>query len=262
MMAVYDEPFSDSSNIPTYLIAQYARRHVKVVLSGDGADEIFGGYESYLPFSAACGFADSTTPLPSSSDPWTAHTGQSLSDRSSLWSPQSQPPSSPAIRERYVPAPEIRGIDRAVLFDLECYLPGDILVKVDRAAMAHGLETRAPFLDVDLAEFVLGLSSQLRFANGRLKHLLREAFSQFWPMSVRNRGKQGFGAPVRAWLAKPDLKELWEHSIRRDGPLCALLPGLPDVAAELRPQRKWTLLCLARWLETRTLCLANLSSAY
>ncbi len=250
MMAVYDEPFGDSSNIPTWLVARHARRHVKVVLSGDGGDEIFGGYEHYRPLLAAD---------PMASDPWQNHTAAATADRVALWSPDAQPASREWIEHRYRPSTDVCGVDRATYFDLECYLPGDILTKVDRAAMAHGLETRAPFLDVDLAEFVLGLPRQMRFAGGRLKHLLRAACEPLWPHSVRGRGKQGFGAPVRAWLAQPDMQSLWEHSIRPDGPLVALLPGAMNVTAELRPQRRWTLLCLARWLESRTRCLVSLS---
>jgi asparagine synthase (glutamine-hydrolysing) len=181
-------------------------------------------------------------------------------DRSELWGGQ-QPRSRDAIEARYGPnlhSTGLPGIDSVTSFDCNCYLPGDILVKVDRAAMAHGLETRAPFLDVALAEFVLGLPANLRFKDQRLKGLLRAACEHLWPASIRGRSKQGFGAPVRAWLELPAVGELWNSAIRPDGPLTALLPGLPGVVAGLRPQRKWTLLCLAQWLEARTPCLAGL----
>jgi asparagine synthase (glutamine-hydrolysing) len=173
-------------------------------------------------------------------------------------------------------------MDGATAFDVSCYLPGDILAKVDRAAMAHGLETRSPFLDVDLAEFVLGLPWQMRFACASpvgatlvspssarakegdtsvapTKHLLRRACGDLWPASVRGRGKQGFGAPVRHWLQQPAVDAMWERVTRSGSPLLALLPGLPSVTADLRPQRKWTLLCLGLWLERNSTCLAGLS---
>jgi asparagine synthase (glutamine-hydrolysing) len=151
-------------------------------------------------------------------------------------------------------------MDRATHFDVACYLPGDILAKVDRAAMAHGLETRSPFLDVELAEFVLGLPWRTRFADGGFKSLLKSACGHLWPESVRGRKKQGFGAPVRSWLQLPAVQALWDRVTRPDGPLCAVLPGLPEAAAGgLRPQRQWTLLCLGLWLERRTECLWNLS---
>jgi asparagine synthase (glutamine-hydrolysing) len=263
MTDAYDEPFGDSSNIPTFLVAEYARRSVKVVLTGDGGDEIFGGYDWYRPL--LDGAADDAAKSP---DPWDRHVAGAsalTSDRSALWGgPASQPPAAAAVRDRYIPSDSIAGIDRATSFDVACYLPGDILAKVDRAAMAHGLETRSPFLDVDLAEFVLGLPSRLRFAGGgagKLKHLLRQACQDLWPASVRGRGKQGFGAPVRHWLARPDVDALWRRVTAAASPLAALLPGVraQAVLEQLRPQRKWTLLCLGLWLERRSQCLAGLS---
>ena len=252
---VYDEPFGDSSNIPTFLVAEYARQHVKVVLSGDGGDEVFGGYDWYRPLLADGG---------DSADLYLRHLGGATAltaDRSALWGERSPRPAAEAhVREWYDPPNSILGIDRATAFDVGCYLAGDILVKVDRAAMAHGLETRSPFLDVELAEFVLGLPWQMRFA-GQLKHLLRVAGGELWPPSVRGRGKQGFGAPVRHWLARPDVNALWQRVTHVSSPLASLLPGVrsPDVTESLRPQRKWTLLCLGLWLERRAECLASLS---
>jgi len=246
MARTYDEPFGDSSNIPTFLVAEYARQHVKVALSGDGGDELFGGYDWYRPL----------LDQPESSDAFHQHLLQSThatANRAELWGGH-QPESALRLTAGY--QPDVRGIDAAVSFDCHCYLPGDILVKVDRAAMAHGLETRAPFLDVELAEFVLALPAKLRFEDPRLKGLLRAACGHLWPPSIRRRSKQGFGAPVRGWLELPAVKELWNMAQRPDGPLAALLPGLPQAAADLRPQRKWTLLCLAQWLESRTPCLA------
>jgi asparagine synthase (glutamine-hydrolysing) len=248
MTEVYDEPFADSSNIPTYLIAQYARKHLKVVLSGDGGDELFGGYDWYR----------SLLDRPADEQTLHQHLLQSThvtADRSVLWGGH-QPESAANIFSRY--DSRSIGIDAAVAFDCNCYLPGDILVKVDRAAMAHGLETRAPFLDVDFAEFVLGLPAKLRFSDDRLKGLLRAACEPLWPASIRKRAKQGFGAPVRAWLELPEVRGLWESIVRPDGPLTALLPGLAHAATDLRPQRKWTLLCLGQWLEARTPCLSGL----
>jgi asparagine synthase (glutamine-hydrolysing) len=248
MTEVYDEPFADSSNIPTYLIAQYARKHLKVVLSGDGGDEMFGGYDWYR---SLFGPAADNHAL-------RRHLHESThvtADRNLLWGGD-QPPSAARILARYDSA--LPGIDAVTAFDCHCYLPGDILAKVDRAAMAHGLETRAPFLDVELADFVLGLPAAMRFGDPRLKGLLRAACESLWPPSIRQRSKQGFGAPVRAWLDLPEVKELWASAIHPDGPLVALLPGLSQIVSDLRPQRKWTLLCLAQWLEARTPCLAGL----
>jgi asparagine synthase (glutamine-hydrolysing) len=251
MTDVYDEPFGDSSNIPTYLVAEYARKHVKVVLSGDGGDEIFGGYAWYG--SLLNGDADPR-------DWFDAHLSSATvlnDDRSRLWGDRPNPRGRELVANHY--RSNHRQIDAATSFDLGCYLSGDILVKVDRAAMAHGLETRAPFLDAELADFVLSLPWRMRFKNGTLKHLLRAACGHLWPEPIRSRGKQGFGAPVRDWLQKREVAELWSRVTHRDSALAALLPGVPDVANELRPQRRWSLLCLGLWLEGRSGCLAPLS---
>lgn len=251
MLTVYDEPFADSSNIPTWHLCRFARRDVKVILSGDGADELFGGYEWYRPL---LGEEDPSV------DPWEQHLRVAThlyADRSELWGDRPPPAVAPMMREGFGPPDSAVGIDRAVAFDLSCYLAGDILVKVDRAAMAHGLETRAPFLDVDLAEFVLSLPHGMRFGGGRLKHMMREAFAELWPPSIRTRSKQGFGAPVFHWMNQPKVAQMWDRIIAPDSALCALLPGTPAVAPTLRPQRRWTLLCLGLWLERHDSCLRN-----
>lgn len=254
MLEVYDEPFADSSNIPTWLVCEFARRQVKVVLSGDGGDELFGGYDWYSPLLQA----DAESPP---LDPWLRHTRSSThlhADRSALWGHRRQPGTAAAMRESFGPPDDAAGIDRALAFDLGCYLPGDILVKVDRAAMAHGLETRAPFLDVDLVEFVLSLPHEMRFKGGRLKYLMRQAFAERWPPAIRARSKQGFGAPVDHWMRQPQVARMWHRVCSPASALCALLPGTPRVAPTLRPQRQWTLLCLGLWLEKHASCLQRL----
>lgn len=276
MAEVYDEPFADSSNIPTYLIAEFARKHVTVVLSGDGGDELFGGYEWYLrlfekhddvsspevavrwaamivarglararllpPARRDVAIASWNRAVPRNPDVWARHVGSVL-----------LPPATGkrADLERYRPGTDVAGLDRAVDFDVRCYLPGDILVKVDRASMAHGLESRAPFLDVDLVEFVLGLPAQLRFADGIGKTLLSDAFADRWPQSVRGRKKQGFGAPVAAWLERPDVRALVDRISRKGSALRALLPHVVDKAAMLGPHERWAVLSLGLWLERR-----------
>lgn len=264
MNAVYDEPLGDSSNIPTFLLCQYARRHVTVALSGDGGDEIFGGYEWYRTLLCPDAASDM--------DGWARHVGGAtglLFDRAALWGSAPQPPAARAVRDRHA-AVACSTLDRATQFDLSCYLPGDILVKVDRAAMAHGLEVRAPFLDVELADFVLGLPWQMRFGQGPpsgadpggagpgLKRLLRRACGHLWPQRIGSRPKQGFGAPVRQWIEQPAVAHMLRRVMSPTSALVSLLPGLPAAQGTLRPQRKWSLLCLGLWLERRSECLAAL----
>jgi asparagine synthase (glutamine-hydrolysing) len=167
------------------------------------------------------------------------------------------------LADRYRPDESVTGIDRAVHFDIECYLPGDILVKIDRAAMAHGLETRSPFLDVELVEFVWSLPAKMRFASGGLKPLLRRACRDLWPESVAGRGKQGFGAPLRAWLDQPSVVDLCQRVFRPDSSLAAVIPAAGQPIHELgrTPQLTWNLLCLGLWLEKHSSCLANLPLA-
>jgi asparagine synthase (glutamine-hydrolysing) len=301
MADVYDEPLGDSSNVPTYCVAQAARQHVTVALSGDGGDEIFGGYDWYAPWigrttdraglaeiiahrltlSAAMvlqrmGFMDSgdvgRRGVASAArqlsrrfdDIWERHIALAsrwLDDRSQLWGLHAPPRGADRIISHYAPDPRVAGLDRLTWFDLTTYLPGDILVKVDRASMAHGLESRTPFLDTDLTEYVLSLPASVRFVPGRLKSLLRDACGDLWPPAIRNRRKQGFGAPVAQWMRHPAMSSLWSRVTAAESPLATLLPGIRDRAIRSRfdPQQRWTLLQLGLWLEKHTACLHSLS---
>lgn len=288
----YDEPFGDSSNIPTYLLAEFARRRVKVVLSGDGGDELFGGYEWYHPLIAHESSSSSKSRMlwlqaasktasmlarlgaPAKNwserardeykairakrkhpDLWQRHLAsltESRAQRDLLW--QTLPARrAESLLAKHFCSTGVQGLDRAVDFDLRCYLPGDIFVKVDRAAMAHGLETRSPFMDVELVEFVMSVPWRIRFRGGPKKWLLREACGDLWPDEVKGREKQGFGAPLAAWLRRADLGATVDRVFRSDGALASLLPGVTTHRRHLlrRPQTCWNLLCLGLWLEKR-----------
>jgi asparagine synthase (glutamine-hydrolysing) len=289
MAVVYDEPFADSSNIPTYLLAEFARRQVTVVLSGDGGDELFGGYEWYdwllsegrsltsaklqqLFWSALVKFG-----LPGRGrrqkaldyyhlatlenrypDRWERHLAFATGwkDTHPLLG-RERGESQSQIRESYYPGEELQDMDRVSDFDLRCYLPGDILVKVDRATMASGLESRSPFLDADLVEFVLNLPWRLRFRDRNRKYLLRQAYENLWPADLQKRAKQGFGAPIAHWLDRPDVKVLVRRVCQAASPLAYLFPRVGDGIAGLSPQNRWTILCLGLWLEGRSACLTS-----
>jgi asparagine synthase (glutamine-hydrolysing) len=279
MAAVYDEPFRDPSHIPTYLIAEYARRYVKVVLSGDGADELFGGYAWYplmakstevLPswlvwlvlrsvsrlignrvrtldrYSHAMGIALRTP------QPWMRYVKElavANDSRRSWWGEQATETNLYYPGEYYRPPAGTRGMDEVLHFDLMSFLPGDILVKVDRAAMAHGLETRAPFLDRDLVEFSLSLPSMLKVKDGETKILFKHALKQYWPTKLHERGKQGFAAPYHIWLGLPEVRRLLERVFAEGSRLRCLLPGVRPEQQHVRNYETWNLLTLGLWLE-------------
>ena len=276
MTDVYDEPFADSSHIPTYLIAEYAQKYVKVVLSGDGGDELFGGYWWYPPLmrsekvpfallqwavlrtagkvlrtrnraltvrSHAAGLAARWD------DVWTrdimSQTVFRQNQRRRLFG-STGPEFDPGVS--FMPDAKVSGLNRAFHFDLTSYLPGDILVKVDRAAMAHGLETRAPLLDRDVVEFALSLPPDLKVRGNETKVVLKEAAKQYWPRELWNRPKQGFGAPIPRWLELPAMQALQDRVFRPGSPLRQLLPGLPE-KNHPRDYKTWVLLTLGLWLE-------------
>ena len=301
MADVYDEPFADSSNIPTYLMSAFAARTVKVALAGDGGDEVFGGYSWYLHLLrnapdgpeaslavrrlkafALRAMAKLGLPVTARRDAavraiygevlqypdlWERHWAWATlmkRDIARLWGGRA-PAGEQILRERFSPGVGVRGMDRATDFDVRCYLPGDILVKVDRAAMANSLEVRAPLLDVDLVEFVLGLGWRARFHDGQLKPLLRDSCGDLWPEQLHARGKQGFGGPIEIWVRHPEVVQLIRRVTSPDSPLLALLPGAADELAREDvnlswpdAQFRWSLLCLGLWLEKRTDCLRNL----
>jgi len=280
MASIYDEPFADSSNIPTYLISQYARRFVKVVLSGDGGDELFGGYCWYAPlaasenitstrlqwlvlrmlsrvvgdridrlrtYSIAAGLAYKGDDIWSRSVLFNQHLG--IDERRRLWDGRSQGVFASVPDEKYIPPSSVRGIDRSFYFDLTTYLPGDILVKVDRAAMANGLETRLPFLDRDVVEFALSLPATLKMEGEQTKVILRKAFSEYWPAELATRKKLGFSVPVHMWLRRPDMQALAKRVFRKNSALRCLLPGIDPHQASILRHSTWILLALGVWLE-------------
>lgn len=280
MAAVYDEPFMDPSHVPTFLVAQFARAQVKVVLTGDGADELFGGYAWYtllamsaeIPASllawlvlrsASRLMADRYGALAFYSramgmavrwpDPWERYLTYRLvfreDERRGLWGAVQHAAHSAFPTPYYSPGDDAVGLDRMFHLDLKCFLPGDILVKVDRAAMAHGLETRAPFLDRDVIEFALSLPSSLKVDGRGTKRMFKHALQRYWPEAIRGRPKQGFAAPYQRWLQRPDVRRLVQRVFAPASPLRRLLPGLGGNMARRGDYQTWCLLTLGLWLE-------------
>jgi asparagine synthase (glutamine-hydrolysing) len=169
--------------------------------------------------------------------------------RRSWWAGQSKAPSSYFPGKYYQPPAGTIGMDEVLHFDLMSFLPGDILVKVDRAAMAHGLETRAPFLDRDLVEFSLSLPSVLKVKDGETKVLFKHALKQYWPAILHKRGKQGFAAPFQAWMEFPEVRTLLQRVFADGSRLREMLPGVRSEQQHVRNYETWNLLTLGLWLE-------------
>ena len=227
----FDEPFADSSAIPTWYVSEIARRHVTVVLSGDGGDELFGGYDRYLPHPRVAQF--DRVPVPglrrAASLAWPLlshgargknflrHVAKSpagryldsiamfqADERASLYAPgvrASLAVDSEAILSRHFD--RFAGLPhegRMMRFDFETYLPEDVLTKVDRMSMAHSIETRVPILDNQVIDFAASLPSAFKIRNGRRKHILKEALRPLLPAGILDRRKQGFGIPLGTWF--------------------------------------------------------------
>ncbi len=302
MASVYDEPFADASQIPTYLISGMARQKVTVCLTGDGGDELFAGYVRYsgaprlwnairrwpgrsvlagalqaVPLSlleATLGFmgplarqytsrgklaaslrkaagwlaaADSRQLFELTMTAWDERSGLLLHGQGAPapWRPR---------------APMSDNILEPMLWrDAVDYLPGDILCKVDRAAMACSLETRAPLLDVRIAEFAWRAPPSMKLRGSQAKWLFREVLARYLPRRLFERPKMGFSPPLHDWVGGP-LRE-WAHDL--------LDPGLIHRQGLLNPKivsetwrkylagdssldhRIWTLLMFQAWLSSR-----------
>ncbi len=228
LAAHFDEPFADASAIPTYYVSQLARRHVTVALTGDGGDELFAGYTLYTDAAArdrgkAADLLRSALSVVAERVPVHARgkgrlTTMSLGPegwftwrRSVFPDYLLRPILGPALIETSGPLPQaaaltaIRSdagmlVDRLQRWDKLHYLPGDILVKVDRASMAHSLEARSPLLDQQLIELAATQPASRHIVGGNRKWLLQRALEPWVPLEVLARPKRGFGVPLRRWL--------------------------------------------------------------
>ena len=300
---MYDEPFADSSQIPTSFICAAARRKVTVALSGDGGDELFGGYNRYLwgqriwrrvshlPLGARKALGAAVLAMPVSA--WDALTaaipskfqtnqlgdkahkmGRRLSTVGTLDDLYRSLVTEWAVADVPVRGSErkgtsldntslVVGIDaaeqRMMLLDSVTYLPDDILVKVDRAAMAVSLETRVPMLDHRVAAVSWRLPLDMKIRDGQGKWALRQVLYRHVPRELIERPKAGFSVPIGQWLRGPlrDWAEalLSERRLREEGYLDAIpirrlwsehLSGRRDWTTRL-----WSVLMFQAWLENQ-----------
>ncbi len=232
LVGAFDEPFADSSAIPTYLVSELAAQHVKVVLSGEGGDELFGGYETYTADQlaqrvggAAARLAPLVERLPSSDrrvsleyrakrfvrasalPPLDRHHGWkeifSASQRGELLAPEwRQSPGDPLDpwRARFAETEGAPLLARLQDVDLGIYLADDLLVKTDRMSMAHSLEARVPYLDPVVSDLALALPTSLKVRGPSKKRLLRRAAAELIPRGIIHARKRGFSIPAAAWL--------------------------------------------------------------
>jgi asparagine synthase (glutamine-hydrolysing) len=283
-----DGPFGDSSAIPTFIVSQLTRQHVTVALTGDGGDELFCGYQRFLAAEAAevvpqpvrqlaSTFANalssgSSRSLAAKAARFLDACALPLSDRMARWN--SFFPNPAAIltrdfrsslsasdlvapirwqRDVFATCTGRAPLSRVLEHNFRTYLPFDLLVKADRCSMAHGLEVRSPFLDVDLIEHAQTLPpSMLRLPT---KRILRDAFSDLLPPQIRRRGKMGFGVPLGAWFRR-DLRETLRDHLGPNSRLSTLidrnvierLVTEHDQQVRDHGQRLWALLMLEIWL--------------
>jgi len=289
MSDIYDEPFADSSNISTYLISKLTREHTTVVLSGDGGDELLGGYQGW------------NRPIMAMSDPkiknfpgkahlmrliarvairnnWQKKVAL-INQARGLYYRDNFEKAVDAHRMSNVffkeselrelglltknnpqsilvfPPPSwepSNTVDDALRDDLENYMPGDILVKTDRASMANSLELRAPFLDVPFAEFAISLPHRLKITDTEDKMILRRAFEQEWPEAIRTRSKQGFGAPIHIWLNGPEMDEVLNKYLNDPKKKIFSFISFEKSRAYVakKDYKTWILLTLSIWMET------------
>ncbi len=230
----FDEPFSDPSSLPTYMLSKMAREHVTVVLSGDGGDELFAGYGRYVINEKRSGFAklprlvrqgmlrsiSKMLPHGARGKNYLYNISLDSTDRyidsvscfngprkGSLYSDNFMArlngrfgKTEDDFRTFAESVSTGNAIDKLLYLDSKTYLPGDILTKVDRMTMANSLEARVPLLDHELIELVVGIPSHLKMKGLETKHILKKAMEGIVPNEILYREKQGFGVPIREWI--------------------------------------------------------------
>ena len=281
-----DEPMGDNSLLPTYLLCGFTRQHVTVALGGDGGDELFGGYDPFYalrraelyravfprPVHAAIKAVFARLPVSHANmalDFKIKRALRGLDYDPRFWMPVWMAPLGPSELEELFSEPldmedlyseaieqweaccQTDLVDKTLQFYTKLYLQDDILTKVDRASMMHSLEVRAPFLDIEVVDFIRRVPSRYKFRHGTSKYLLKKALRGVLPKDILRRTKKGFGAPIGSWLREGTLKidndafpSLNGDFIRRKR--AAHLSGKSDERNFL-----WCFHVLSKWSEAR-----------
>lgn len=282
LSGMFGEPFADSSQIPTYLVSRMTKEHVTVSLSGDGGDELFGGYTTYQTVPGAWerirkipyglrrraghlltkGFLSREKSNVTRGLLLTAKTPEELYALSDLAEPflgrmAARRGCASCVFSDYESGFLPGVMNNLMLMDLLMYHPDDILVKVDRTAMAVSLESRVPMLDRDVVEFAWSLPGHMKRENGEGKLVLKDVLYRYVPKELMDRPKKGFAVPIEKWLTQRELADwaqelLAEPKIRREG---YFDPGMVTRLWEDFTKRGvwrkqiWHLLQFEQWLE-------------
>ncbi|MGO9973706.1 MAG: asparagine synthase (glutamine-hydrolyzing) [Solirubrobacteraceae bacterium] len=280
----YGEPFADSSAVPTFYVSRYARRHITVALTGEGGDELFGGYYRHQAvrvaaqvdrapkpvrdaFRAGAGRVASAHAHPMS----TRHKlhrflgelelepGERYAEFTAVMSPEERDALSPRFRRpaAFAPLGDVRNpLDRALAVDVARSLPDQLLFKMDIASMANSLEARAPLLDFRLVEWVARLPVSFKQRGGQRKRLIADALARHVPAEMFKRPKMGFTAPIPGWL-RGELAEMLAETLLGEA---SRQRGIVDPASvqslisrhnggEDHTRGLWTLLMLELWFQ-------------
>ncbi|HET7603911.1 MAG TPA: asparagine synthase (glutamine-hydrolyzing), partial [Gemmatimonadales bacterium] len=242
LITLFDEPFADSSALPTYFVSELARQHVTVALSGDGGDELFAGYTRYRDATRRGTLPAAVRPLPALAGrilPQGAYGRNRLLDLGRSWQGRYAttvalpieagaggvardnlarllPPFSQLLSRWFTGTEGRDRVTALTMADMQSYLPGDILTKVDRTSMAVSLEARVPLLDHPLVEFAASLPGDLKLRDGTGKWIFRKAIQGLVPETVLQKPKQGFAVPLARWF-RSELRSRIE-ALARGGP--------------------------------------------
>ena len=287
LVEAFDEPFGDSSALPTFLVSELAAGEVKVALSGEGGDELFGGYYTYVadllaarvgrlaalaaPLAELLPSSDAKVSFDYKAKRFARGAGLPPLERHHAWKEIFSRETQAALlggrdpgwdpvdlyRERYAETVGAEPLARLQDVDLGVYLVDDLLVKTDRSSMAQSLELRVPFLDNEVAASALGLATPLKVRRGAKKRLLRQALAPLLPREVLKGPKQGFSIPVAAWLRGPlqgfARETLSAETLSRQGWLdpAAVTRVLDDHCAgrEDLSRQLWGLLAFTLWFD-------------
>jgi asparagine synthase (glutamine-hydrolysing) len=261
IIAYMDEPNADSSIFPQHLISELIASKVKVALSGDGADELFMGYGWYWKYWNT----RKITRLKNAifSNPFKEYIKNisifSKDERKELWKDTSA--LNEDIYNETVGKIGSNSIKKINTFDLTTYLPGELLSKIDRTSMMNSLEVRSPFLDHKLAEYVYNIPTEFKTDKKQGKIILKDILSEIMPKEFVYRRKQGFGAPVIAWLKSESIKNLVNETLNsqaqifnflKEEKVRELIDDFYKKGNESIHYKIWSLLCLELWLSSHT----------